>query len=474
MMPSPQYLPQLVTVLAVLLLACSAAAAGPAAAEAPAAPPRTAKPSATCSINIVGKGPDAEGQVESASIACKGSGFSMAVSSASLGKFKKQFQGVVWDAEDCQELGCLLTFCGSSNVAIVDSSISNVSATEYQGTLCISGSSRVEISDSSFSDNAAENGTLHVREEAMVTLRNSAVSGASGNRGGGAQISGEAVFKTVNSSWTGNYAVYGASMNVRDQATVWILNGNVFDGNTAEDPEYNYGPAGAVAYCRAEGKVYVRDNNVFSNNMALGYDSAGAAIFLQDDCLLDVKGGNVFINNTCSGDNAAGGAISAADAAVVIITNATFFNNSVQGENPGGGALMLRDEVDAHIFSDANFTHNMCLGDVAQGGAIYVSNDAKLLVEDNIWFINNSAAGVNCQGGGINTRQNAATTIRKGVIFKANTASYGGGVAAIGSMPLNLSDASFTGHYVLGHGGALYLEGSFTAVVANTTVTNNR
>jgi predicted outer membrane repeat protein len=472
MIPFPQ-LKRLLAVTAVLLLVVNAAAAAPAAARVPT-PPRSFTPASTCTINIVGKGADAEREVESASISCKGSSFSMAVSPTSLGKFKKQFKGVTWNPDNCWEMDCLVTICGDSSVTIVDSSISNFIATESQGTLCIANSSQVLISDSSFSDNTAENGTIHVRDEATVTLRNSAVSGATGIRGGAAQISDDAVFTTINSIWTGNYASYGASMNVRNAATVWIVGGNVFDSNTVEDLEYNYGPAGAVVYCRAEGKVYLQNKNILINNMALGYDSAGAAIFLQDDCVLDIRDGNVFINNTSNGDNAVGGAISATGAALVSITDTTFYNNSAQGENPGGGALLLRDESVTRIVGNVNFTHNMVLGDVSQGGAIYVSNDATLLVEDNIIFINNSADGVNCQGGAINTRQNAVTTIRKGITFKDNSASYGGGVAAIGNMPLNLSDAVFTGHHVLGHGGALYLEGSFTANIANTTVTDNR
>jgi predicted outer membrane repeat protein len=467
------YLQQLLVVLTVLLLAGSAAAAAPAAAEAAAAPPKFAPPTATCTINIVGKGSDAEGEVESASIACSGSGFRMAVNTTSLGKFRKQFKGVTWDADACEDLGCLVTFCGASNVAITDSTISNVSALGTEATLCFSDSSRAVIRGSTFNDNSAQNGTLNVRGEAVVTLRDSIVSGNTGYRGGGAQISGDAVLTTANSTWTGNYATFGSAVNVRDAATLWVVDGNVFDGNTVEDLEYNYGPAGAV-YCRAEGKVYLHNGNVVSNNMAWGYDSAGAAFYVQDDCLLDIRGGNIFINNTSEGDNAVGGAISAADDAVVSITNTTFYNNSAQGENPGGGALMLRDRTATHIYENVNFTHNMALGDVSQGGAIYVSNDAKLLLEDNILFDNNSADGVNCQGGAINTRQNAATTIRNGVIFKDNSASYGGGIAAIGNMEFNLSDASFTGHHVLGNGGGLYMEGSFTANIANTTIADNK
>jgi predicted outer membrane repeat protein len=469
------YLQQLLVVLTVVLLACSSAAAAPAAAKAKAAaaPPKLAPPSATCTINIVGKGSDAEGEVESASIACSGSGFRMAVNTTSLGKFRKQFKGVTWDADDCEELGCLVTFCGASNVAITDSTISNVSAPGTRGTLCFSGSSRAVIRASTFSDNSAQNGTLHVRDEAVVTLRDSMVSGNTGERGGGAQVSVDAVFTTINSTWTGNYATYGSCVNVRGAATLWVIDGNVFDRNTVEDLIYNYGPAGAV-YCRDEAKVYLHNGNVVSNNMAWGYDSAGAALYAQDDCSLDVRGGNTFLNNTAEGDNAAGGAICAANAAVISITNTTFYNNSAIGENPGGGALLLRDETETHIFGNVNFIHNMVLGDVSQGGAIYVSNDAKIVVEDNILFINNSADGVNCQGGAINTRQNAATTIRNGIIFKDNSASYGGGVAAIGNMEFNLSDASFTGHHVLGNGGGLYMEGSFTAKIANTTIEDNK
>jgi predicted outer membrane repeat protein len=468
------YLQQLLVFLAVLLLACGAAAAAPAAAKPAAAPPKLATPAATCTINIVGKGSDAEGEAESASIACSGSGFRMAVNSTSLGKFRKQFKGVTWDPDGCADLGCLITFCGASSVAITDSTISNFSALSTEATLCFSGSSRAIISNSTFSGNSAQNGTLHVREEAVVTLRNSIVSDNTGYRGGGAQISGEAVFTTIGSTWTGNYATFGAAVNVRDTATLWAVDGNLFDGNTVEDAEYNFGPGGAAVYCRNEGKVFLHDRNVLSNNMALGYDSAGAAYYGQDDCFLDVKGGNSFINNTSEGDNAVGGAITAANAVVVSISNATFYNNSAQGENPGGGALMLRDETTTHISGNVNFTHNMALGDVSQGGAIYVSNDAKLLVEDNIVFINNSAEGVNCQGGAINTRQMAATTIRNGVTFKDNSASYGGGVAAIGNMKFVLSDASFSGHRVLGNGGALYMEGSFVANIANTTIVDNK
>uniref|UniRef100_A0A383W5C9 Right handed beta helix domain-containing protein n=1 Tax=Tetradesmus obliquus TaxID=3088 RepID=A0A383W5C9_TETOB len=473
-MHSDRRLQQLLTGLAVLLVACSTAAAGPAAAAAPAAAPSTKPPSATCTINIVGKGPDAEGEIKSASIACSGSGFSMAVSIASLGKFKKQFKGVSWDADNCQELDCLITFCGSSSVAIVDSSISNVSAAATQGTLCFLESSRVAISSSSFSDNAAENGTLHVQDRAVVTLRDSLVSGSTGLRGGGAQIGGDAVFKTINSTWTGNYALYGASINVRDQGTVWITDGNVFDGNKVEDAEYDFGPAGAVVYCRAEGKIYLHTRNVISNNMASGYDAAGGGFFLQDDCALDVKGGNVFINNTVRGDNAAGGAVLATDRSVLTITDATFFNNSAQGENSGGGAMLIRESSSVRIFNGVNFTHNMVLGDGGQGGAIIVTNTAKLVVEHNIVFVDNSAEGINCQGGAINTRQLSTTIIRSGIVFKHNKASYGAGVAATGDMALTLSDAVFTGHEVLGSGGAVYLEGSFTAVVANTTIAHNR
>ncbi|WIA15703.1 hypothetical protein OEZ85_002324 [Tetradesmus obliquus] len=473
-MHSDRRLQQLLTGLAVLLVACSTAAAGPAAAAGAAAAPSTKPPSATCTIDIVGKGPDAEGEIKSASIACSGSGFSMAVSIASLGKFKKQFKGVSWDADNCQELDCLITFCGSSSVAIVDSSISNVSAAATQGTLCFLESSRVAISSSSFSDNAAENGTLHVQDRAVVTLHNSLVSGSTGLRGGGAQIGGDAVFKTINSTWTGNYALYGASINVRDQGTVWITDGNVFDGNKVEDAEYDFGPAGAVVYCRAEGKIYLHNRNVISNNMASGYDAAGGGFFLQDDCALDVKGGNVFINNTVRGDNAAGGAILATDRSVLTITDATFFNNSAQGENSGGGAMLIRESSSVRIVNGVNFTHNMVLGDGGQGGAIIVTNTAKLVVEHNIVFVDNSAEGINCQGGAINTRQLATTIIRSGIVFKHNKASYGAGVAATGDMALTLSDAVFTGHEVLGSGGAVYLEGSFTAVVANTTIAHNR
>lgn len=164
-----------------------------------------------------------------------------------------------------------------------------------------------------------------------------------------------------------------------------------------------------------------------------------------------------------------------ADSCVISISgNVTFLNNTAAGDNCGGGAVLVRDEVTLRVTKLVNFTNNTAIGDVAQGGAVYASNNATLLIEDHVVFDNNTASGVNSQGGAINTRQDVVTVIQKAVTFRRNHASYGGGVAAIGNMPFNVSDAVFNDHHVLGFGGGMYLEGSFVARVDNCDISNNR
>lgn len=259
--------------LLALLLACGVAAA---AALQPA----------TCKIDIRGNGPDEEG-VKAASIQCSGSGFSMAVSPA-LGNFEKQFQGIEWDSDSCGKLDCLITFCGSSNVVIRHSSILRVNSEASTGMICVTGKSRVTIIDSTLGGNKAENGTLHLRDKAQAAVINSVIRDATGVRGGGAQLDGVSILRSVNSTWSGNEAEFGAAMNVRGNSTLWISNGTVLDSNYVSS-EYNYGPGGGAVYCRANGKVYVHNHNTFVNNQADGYDSAGGAIFCQDDCVVDIK-----------------------------------------------------------------------------------------------------------------------------------------------------------------------------------------
>jgi hypothetical protein len=67
---------------------------------------------------------------------CSGGSAAVTVAADKLLRvFKPGFKGVVWD-DMCGIPGCLLTFCGSTRIVILDSSISGINSRQIDAVVC--------------------------------------------------------------------------------------------------------------------------------------------------------------------------------------------------------------------------------------------------------------------------------------------------------------------------------------------------
>lgn len=201
-----------------------------------------------CHMNIQGTGGRS---VSQASLECTGGTITAAAHTALLGPYLGGFRGVVWDDKGCGATDCLLTLCGNTTASFLNSVVANVNSLEtLQGIICIVGNSNVSFEGSLFAYNSAINGTLHVRNNAKVSLVRSVVTGnaatgvtliANGTvqyrerkgTGAGIYLTGTAQLEMSSCTVSNNTASHsGGGLWAEDSAAISVSN-TTFDNNKA-------------------------------------------------------------------------------------------------------------------------------------------------------------------------------------------------------------------------------------------------
>jgi len=147
-----------------------------------------ASTSLECSLVIKGGGglvpANASGLIESASINCvrKGSSMKQPLPGSFHPALLRRLAAGSVNNVACPQpavtvnLQCLLVLCGNVSVMFTRSSITGVQVPEMDGLLCMWGASKAEFVNSRFSGNRAlTGGVMHLRQNATVTLASSSL-----------------------------------------------------------------------------------------------------------------------------------------------------------------------------------------------------------------------------------------------------------------------------------------------------------
>eukprot|EP00210_Caulerpa_lentillifera_P008407 g8019.t1 len=276
----------------------------------------------------------------------------------------------------------------------------------------------------SFSSNHAEfdGGAIHVSNVPSMLIQDASFVGNDVLSGGAA-----ALFLVT----TVNVGFDTTVMNLTIQSCVFLFNTaqNTFRGGST------------LGFVGARTEVVIEDSKFHQNECATG---SGAAIYI-------FEGPSIQISNSSFVDNRAtwGGAIYAEMNSICNISSSEFQHNSAEE----GGAINTRGNVDLEVLN-TRFINNSA---IAEGGAVRSENHdisggvGSLFTFTNSVFENNNAGfdlaanavqGRVTRGGGIAVIGQGQYARLINNTFHNNSASEGGGIAAIGPRLFSLSGHS--------------------------------
>jgi fibronectin-binding autotransporter adhesin len=215
-----------------------------------------------------------------------------------------------------------------------------------------------------------------------------------------------------------------------------------------------------------QGNVQLADTIVVGNGTSLAVTGASAKTAIIDGGnavqLFDVWGQLTLINLTLSNGNTTdfGGAIYNRVNSRVAISGSVFTGHQASY----GGAICSDSEV---TISDTAFSNNFAS---ETGGAVYSEVNSTMAVSYANFDSNTAGGG----GGALYAGNNSVCSISNNTVFTNNSAPIGGAVYTDTSSNLTLSDCVFQKNRCSDSGGAAYIGLDCTAIVSNTTFTNNK
>ena len=182
--------------------------------------------------------------------------------------------------------------------------------------------------------------------------------------------------------------------------------------------------------------------------------SKGGGVYLDADALLRLLSSAVTNNTTLLN----GGAVFVSRAAVLRARASNITDNSASSD---GGGVSVDDAAVA--FSDCRLERNSASR--RNAGALHLSAGGSANVTD-CHFLSNVAA----QKGGALYAQSSSWANLRGVVASANSARYGGAVAAADEAWLRCAACSFRGNRAEVHGGAIFAEDQSRVALAGAVL----
>ncbi|PZO55857.1 MAG: hypothetical protein DCF15_09790 [Phormidesmis priestleyi] len=296
---------------------------------------------------------------------------------------------------------------------------------------------------------------FYLDRQKQATIKNLTIAnGKTQGAGGGIDTRHESVLTLENVKVNNNTSELGGGLRVGHLAKATIVNSSFKGNNGTLTNKYAGSSAGAISHSESRGQLIIK-GTTFENNKGFN----GGAIYSFSGVTFTVED-SIFKNNTAIKEG--GGAIFTdgvsskgynsgfADDGKIIIRGSQFDGNTAKGE---GGALFLWGYTqkggyknDRAIIEDSVFTNNVITTSErgkASGGAIFAHMGLDIR---NVTFAKNTAGK---QGGALWTES---------------------------SLPINISNSTFSGNQVLQDaGGAMFLNNGSTPVnITNSTIAYNK
>jgi hypothetical protein len=316
-----------------------------------------------------------------------------------------------------------------------------------------------------------------------LTISHSLISGntAMGQRGGGVFVFDLKSVDVTGTVMAGNTcSQYGGGLYAKmaNGGTGVVINGSLFtDNSAAQGGGFElYGNIGAPAP-----KIVVSSTRVSGNvaNGASTQSGGGGGVFIG--AVQAVITGSTIENNTSIYN---GGGLEALKLSSLAISGSTISGNQTSGTKTasyygGGGVFINGAGASPAIPATITACHITDNRSAFSGGGVYAVKGVNLTVSSSTISGNNA---VNDNGGGICTYSHVAEAVNlavTGSTISGNTAGYGAGIyAGTGNLTghggaFSITASKVTGNSSLHGGGGLYVNGSSSATIKDTTVTGN-
>ncbi len=299
----------------------------------------------------------------------------------------------------------------------------------------------------STADNTLYNGNGGaIYSKGHLTLTNVSIESAVASGSGGAiYITGGNLTMnnvSINGGLTSPFAVRATG---GDGGAIFIDSGSVINSANVTISGTSASGSGGAIYINNATQEFALTDSTISNTVAL--EGNGGAIFYTGvDMLLTnvvINGGHAQTATTAG----SGGGIYAVVSGTVTLTNdllgSTIIENCTAA-NLGGGIFMNSGSLAitmATVQNNAAFSH---------GGGIYANNSRVTLTQSSL--LNNVAGSID--GG-----------------KTVNASANGGGIYAVGSLPVNINESTVGGNSASRYGGGAYINASFSSI--NSTYSGN-
>jgi len=252
------------------------------------------------------------------------------------------------------------------------------------------------------------NGTLNVRDGAVITNNNNFA-------GGGVYITGSGTLNMSGGAISNNTANLSGGGVMVNQAGTLNMSGGHIHGNTV-----NTGGGGVAAW--NGGEVNLSGTAQIRNNSATN----GGGVHLQSNGTLNMSGGHIVLNNVT------GTGMGAGNGGGVFVSNVSDFEMT-------GGVIQEN-------------TSSQC------GGGVHVIGDSRF--DMTAGFITNNTATIG-GGGGVDVSDDAVFTMGGGASVSLNTAQSAGGVAVSSWGTFNMNGGVIMGNTAEIEGGGVVTHGQF-------------
>jgi len=354
-------------------------------------------------------------------------------------------------------VGGLVTAIGTSNVLVIDSSVSNSLADEGGAAVFVD-SATAQIQNTQFHNNSgAHFGDVVISNANSALIRNILFSGATAAEGAGLFCGrGAATLSNVVSIVSSNFSNNNGSLRgggLMSDCVLFMLNCH-FDENDA-------GMGGGVF---SSSRLTVTDST-FSNNSAT---MAGGAMFLSGTSNTTLRAN--FSDNFSSGVGGAvaiSGSLTAARSS--LLARDSQFTHNTAGTH--GGAFWisqssfvgLRLNISGNIANEGGAIRMVAANSVLRQSAVEnnqaLTGGGALTVDGQLTIVGcdiNGNTAVN--GGAIELLNTTSSLISTNVTYSHNTASENGGAITVNSATLTLSNSTLSSNTAGNKGGSMYLE----------------
>ncbi len=281
-------------------------------------------------------------------------------------------------------------------------------------------------------------------------------------------------------TFVGNHAQMGSAIFSELYSNISLSN-TIFEQNFVICSIGGGGICGAGAVYSGNGTVLAYNSTFHDNKLLIrgqkpfphgGVFGLFDSVFIADNCHFTHNGpDHVSVNRYGSGY---GGAIHGHNS-TMNISNCNFVNNSNASY---GGAVSISNAI--CFITHSNFTRNSAY---YTGGAIY-SEKASLIISNSVFF-NTTVATTLLSAGGVlyisdsvlyNKNDNIMTIINiTNTVFEDNKGAFGGVIAVVGDVYLDIVDCNFSRNHATFFGGVINKdsEGVATIIIASSLFSDN-